>query len=542
MKCFSLLYLAIPVVHGLPRVQTPLGYPTSREFPFDQSFDKIAEKALKDYQVPGFSVSIVDCQDTHAKGYGIARFPSTKATADTLYFTASTTKSFTAASILKLIEEYEKTPYQLSLRTKIIDIVPWKLQDDYVTTHATLEDALSHRTGLPRHDMSYGGPNFTIDDLLRSLPHLPLTREIRQEFQYCNIMFVILTRVIEKLSGTSIAQFFKNNIWQPLGMNNTFMNVEEAKMTGLLADGHWFNNDTGSFDVYPTIDPLFVAGAGGAISSVTDYAKYLRAMLNDDLSILSAASYRELRTGRIVTPSLPLGMDQGPAAYSLGWFVSVYEGYELIQHTGGVPGFATLMLYVPELDWAVSVMANAAEGGSVLLFRIGLELLGRRIKLRHVPDVDGLWRNASRIRLDIMKNLRAVAFPDAPPPDRAVRHALPLAAYTGVYQHPAYQRINITLAPAPTYVGVPVPSTGDDGRILHADVQNRTWPHVLDFEHVNAEHFLVRTHYLKDAKNFDLETEAMRAEFEVGSDSTVSRMGLGYEAMMGKDLIWFERV
>jgi hypothetical protein len=167
--------------------------------------------------------------------------------------------------------------------------------------------------------------------------------------------------------------------------------------------------------------------------------------------------------------------------------------------------------------------------------------LDRALGTKKSPDVGEIWNNMTTIRRDVMKNLRNIAFPDAPPPKKAIKHALPLDAYTGSYWNPGYRSINITLVPPPKYVGIPIPS--EDGLILHADVTNRTWLHVLDFEHVNAEHFLVRWHSKKDdATNFDLETEAMKAEFEIGSNSKVARMGLGYEPLMGNDLIWFDKV
>jgi CubicO group peptidase (beta-lactamase class C family) len=62
------------------------------------------------------------------------------------------------------------------------------MEDDYATHHVTIEDALSHRTGLPRHDMSYGGTydgrDGTIRDIVRSIRWLPMTEELRSKFQY----------------------------------------------------------------------------------------------------------------------------------------------------------------------------------------------------------------------------------------------------------------------------------------------------------------------------------------------------------------------
>jgi CubicO group peptidase (beta-lactamase class C family) len=104
------------------------------------------------------------------------------------------------------------------------------LPDPYFTEHITIEDALSHRTGMPRHDFSYGGTNENgekrgLRDLVRSLRHLPLTAPLRTKFQYCNMMYVTVSYVIETLTGVWLGDFLKDNIWEPLGMNSTVSRI-----------------------------------------------------------------------------------------------------------------------------------------------------------------------------------------------------------------------------------------------------------------------------------------------------------------------------
>jgi CubicO group peptidase (beta-lactamase class C family) len=99
------------------------------------------------------------------------------------------------------------------------------LENDYATTHTTIEDALSHRSGLPRHDFSYGGlrdgKKATIKDTVRDLRYLKLTAEPRTTFQYCNLMFVVASHVVESLTGVWLGDFLKEQIWEPLGMKST---------------------------------------------------------------------------------------------------------------------------------------------------------------------------------------------------------------------------------------------------------------------------------------------------------------------------------
>ena len=109
-------------------------------------------------------------------------------TPSTLFYAGSTTKAFTAAALSLLIDnssQYANIQWDSPISQLIRE--DFVLENEYATSHVTLEDALSHRTGMPRHDMSYGGhydghpagPR----DLVRSLRWLPLTAEPRTRFQ-----------------------------------------------------------------------------------------------------------------------------------------------------------------------------------------------------------------------------------------------------------------------------------------------------------------------------------------------------------------------
>lgn len=82
---------------------------------------------------------------------------------------------------------------------------------------------------MPRHDFSYGGPNFTVRDAVRSLRYLPLTAEIRTKFQYCNLMYVVVSHAIETIAESWLGDVLFERIWKPLGMLNTFFSLEDAE-------------------------------------------------------------------------------------------------------------------------------------------------------------------------------------------------------------------------------------------------------------------------------------------------------------------------
>ena len=141
----------------------------------------------------------------------MATFPDKPMTSENLFYTASTTKSFTAAAVSLLIDDSVNSSASLSWEVPLAEVMreDFVLADDHATAHVTIEDALSHRTGMPRHDLTYGGPNVTIRDVVRNLRHLPLTAEIRTRFQYCNMMYIVISHFIETWTGMWLGDFLR---------------------------------------------------------------------------------------------------------------------------------------------------------------------------------------------------------------------------------------------------------------------------------------------------------------------------------------------
>jgi CubicO group peptidase (beta-lactamase class C family) len=454
------------------------------------------------------------------------------------------TKSFTAASVLLLIQDRSSssdthrltTP--LTLQTPLSSLINFAVPDNSVTVHATLEDALSHRTGMPRHDLSYGGPGFTLSDMVRHMRYLPLTAELRQKFQYCNMMYSAVGFAVEKLSGMWLGTFFRQRIWHPLEMNSTFLSLEDAKRaekeTGsALAKGYYFENSTGYHEqTYFESGPS--SGAGAIISTALDFAKYLRALIIEH-HFLSKDSYKQLRTPRSIIDWESLGMSfTGPVSYSLGWMISVHRDRVVIHHSGSVPGFGSNMAYLPQEKWGVVAMVNADLDGSMLVQHVTFELMDRFLKTPVGDRVDWIKETEKyfRKKKEAFEGARSRLFPKAPAKGSKgiVSPALLLEKYAKRYFHKGYGEVELKFAEL---------EAGKE-KFLYADVANKTLSHRLTMEHVNGEHFLVWMKGLGNTSN--LECQAMRGEFRIGSDGRVAEMGIGYEPAMEEEKIWFSMI
>ncbi|TVY91494.1 Protein flp, partial [Lachnellula willkommii] len=357
--------------------------------PFDAKFAKLVKDTLDLWHVPGVSISVVDGNDTWAEGYGISAFPSTPVTPETLFFGASTTKAFTAAAVALLISSSNHTG--LSWDTPISSLIrdDFVLPDLYSTAHVTIEDALSHRTGMPAHDASYGGTDETgekrgVRDLVRSLRHLPLTAPLRTRFQYCNMMFGTVSHVVETLTGVWLGDFLKENIWEPLGMKSTYFDTSTAQAAPEpLAQGYVYYEK--KYKPVPYMDLHIVSGAGAVISNVLDYSKWIRAFLTTS-GPLSKSDYAALKTPRMLLPrseemSLYTKPYTGPNSYSLGWFNGVYQGHEYFGHSGGMEAFGAEVVLFPSLNYGLVSFGNTGQTSNFAILKLIYHLIDEKLAI-----------------------------------------------------------------------------------------------------------------------------------------------------------------
>ncbi|MCJ1313420.1 hypothetical protein MMC25_007098 [Agyrium rufum] len=459
-----------------------------------------------------------------------------------MYATGSTTKSFTAAAMSMIIDDTAKSKNPITWTTPISSIIrdDYVLTDAYATTHLTIEDALSHRTGLPSHDyalISSSSPQ----EAVRRLRYLPFSAEIRTKFQYCNLGFVTISHVIETITGKWLGDFFRERIWEPLMMTSTYFSVHDVikanKTDGTLARGYFYLKGVNIQIPEPYLDSPAISGAGNIFSTVEDYAKYLQSMLYFRPPI-SLRGHIDLRTPRSI---VGLGLvGEGPVTYSLGWDLRTYYGAEIIEHQGGLPGFSSYMLYLPSSGYGFVLMANAGEIGNIALSVLMGDLLNTHLRVPERQQID--WMSIYDYYLEYrdaqLNKSRENLYPDAPPQEEAMLPSLPIEDYAGTYTHPAYETMKVEVLDLEKVR----PGAGLNGtsKVLHAKFGGFL-KYDLSFSHVNGEHWLV-WESLHKGSNHSQVMAATKAEFEIGSDGRVKQLGAVLEAAMGDDKMWFTKV
>ncbi|KAK6850794.1 hypothetical protein PG987_000428 [Apiospora arundinis] len=524
------------------------------ENPLDDAFERLALKTLDEFHVPGLAIAIVDGENTWAAGYGNATLPGTPVTPSTLFYGGSTTKAFTAAAFAQLISDSDAHP-DLTWRTPLSSLI----RDDFVLEpayewaqeHLTLEDALSHRTGFPRHDKSlstaYGpdGHKATMRDITQSLRHLPMVHEPRVEFRYCNLMFMVASHVLQTLTGRWLGTTLREGIWKPLGMNATYFSLEDAQAAPEhLAMGYWWDYGSssspesktkGGYGEVPFAGLDEASGAGAVVSNVLDYAKWIRCLANE-AEPLSKAAHTAIKTPRITPMGNSKGWD-GPGSYALGWMMNPYKGHTVYNHGGGMEGYGAEVFFMPDLGYGVVTLANTARTSNYAGKTLAWKLINDKLGVAEEDRYD--WAAAGKKAIhDVFSGYDSAVerlYPDRAEP--SLPPALPLQKYAGTYYHPAYQNLTVEVVDNDDSPLGPRQSSKTQ---LKASRANAVWDMSYDFEHVSGEFWAVFID-LKKSPNW-LSGEVAKAEFRLGSDGWPDELVVEYMEDGNEGVITYERV
>ncbi len=343
---------------------------------FGRLEDFIFEKMSKTH-LPGLSVAIVkDGEVVYSRGFCFRDLEyGLRATPETLYGIGSVTKSFTALSIMQLMEEGK-----LSLDEPISKYVPLDLKSveepvriRHLLSHASGIPALAYAEALIRYMTGAGDkwiPIASYEDIftfMKEANQWALTRPGKRWF-YLNEGYVILGYIIEKLAGMRYEEYVKKKILEPLQMNRSFFKKEEVEADLDVATPYIITRDGECKKSMYAYSPI--SSDGGLISNVLDLARYITMYLNrgkyDGNTLLPSDFIEEMEKPRI---KLPLQIFGGEA-YGYGLhIIPNFFGNKLVGHGGSVLVATAYMGYIPEKGMGVALLAN---GSGYPLSQIGL--------------------------------------------------------------------------------------------------------------------------------------------------------------------------
>jgi CubicO group peptidase (beta-lactamase class C family) len=363
---FAVLFFSILVMPAVAAA-APAG---PAEKTVDDALAKRIDAVMAEIYKPGEPGAAIivrkDGKTIFRKGYGMADMElGVPVEPDMVFRLGSITKQFTAVSILILAEQGK-----LSLQDEITKVLP-----DFPTQGRTItiEHLLTHTSGLKSYtNLSEWLPLWRKDMTVREI--IDLTKDKPMEFapgerwNYNNTGYVLLGAVIEKVSGLTYEDYVNKNIFGPLGMKHSYYGNTERIIPRRIP-GYQMGKD--GFVNAPYLSMTQPYAAGSLLSSVDDLAIW-----ND--AVFSGKLLKKEWLDKAFTP-YPL-KNGGSTGYGYGWFIANYQGHRFIEHGGGINGFSTYEMTLPEDHIFLAILTNSAigsRGPEPRAFKIATLLLGK---------------------------------------------------------------------------------------------------------------------------------------------------------------------
>jgi CubicO group peptidase (beta-lactamase class C family) len=348
-------------------------------------------RILNRWPAVGFALGVVRngrLESFH--GHGLADIASGKpVTEDTVFRIASITKTFTSVAVMQLCEEGLvdlDAPANDYLRA--FKLIPARV--DF--RPATVRHLLTHTAGVPQvANLSHAlrhlsgitvGESYSVGERLPTLAEyyggtLRLVGEPGTRFTYSDHSFATLGQIVADVSGLPLDRYFREHIFEPLGMADTDL-LRSEQVKSRLATGY----SLGSRGPRAVSDREWVTAAASSICSTPrDMARYLAALIggggNEHGSVLEPATLASMFEAHYRTDARVPGM-------GLGFFRIDLGGHLAVEHQGLLPGFNSQIFVAPDDGVGVMAFTNGARGAMFWLAPETGRLLGRLIG---VPDI-----------------------------------------------------------------------------------------------------------------------------------------------------------
>jgi CubicO group peptidase (beta-lactamase class C family) len=404
-------------------------------------FDEFMAKAMAEFKVPGAAVAVVQGgKILFSKGYGYRdvehKLPVTSAT---IFPIASITKSFTVTALGTLADQGK-----LDWDQPVREYLPgFRMNDPVATEQLTTRDMVTHRSGLPRHDLVWYSSHFTREQLVDRLRYLESNKPIRSTFQYNNLMFMTAGYMGGRLYGASWEDLVRQRVLEPLGMTNTKFSSDEARKTPDYALPYRKNRKTEVVSAIEFSHWGDVGPAGAMNSCIDDMAKYLLMHANkgsvDGKQILGKNNADQMQSPQMVIQGSPLFPEQSETSYGMGLFIETYRGHKHVFHGGNLDGFSLQLSFLPNDGLGVVVLTNL--DGTPLRDLVPYYVYDRLLGLSSIDWVGRYHEIEEKAR-----HQELAADKQGYTGRKTGTHpSHELAEYAGQFEHPGYGTLSIRL-------------------------------------------------------------------------------------------------
>ena len=337
---------------------------------------------------PGISAAVIHDQEVvWSKGFGYADVENgIPAAPDTIYRVASISKLFTSTALMQLIEKGK-----LNLFDPIRDYLPcFDIKDEKGPIN--LVNLVTHTSGLPREA---AGPYWTTNqfpetaELIKNLPGQTHTLPVWRKWKYSNLAVSLAGMIVEEVAGKRYEDYVKENILDPLGMSDSFM--ETVPMShSKLAKGYGRRMPDGSREASDFTDCKGITPAANLATTVMDLAKFAMLQFREDQEegVLKGETLREMHRPHWVDPKWTMG-------WGIGFGITRLKDKTYIGHGGAVKGYRTNLRISLDDKVAVIVFTNADDGEPIKYVDKAFPWVAHPLaeKPEDVKSIDESWRD-----------------------------------------------------------------------------------------------------------------------------------------------------
>jgi len=364
----------------------------------------VVSTLAEELQIPGVAVGLLHDGQEHHAFHGVTSIDNPLPVDErTLFLCGSTTKTFTATAIMRLVEQG-----RVDLDARVRSYLPeFRVVDQEAANAVTVLQLLNHTAGWDGDFFKNTGEG---DDALER--YVEAMAELRQLTQpgeavsYNNASFGIAGRLIETVAEMPYEEAVRTLLVEPLGLEDTLF-FSRQMMTRRFAAGHQRLQDGGT-SVMPFGIPRGANPEGGLATTTRDLVSWARCHLEDGDPILSPELARTMREPTVRAPGWSAG-----DAVGLSWLLSDVAGLWVVGHGGAMPGQLSLFKTVPERGFALASCTNAQPVGSAFNERI-MRWAWETVLETPIPEPETVARSADDVtpfcgRYETVANVVTVA-------------------------------------------------------------------------------------------------------------------------------------
>ena len=352
----------------------------------NQAIDRIFTEWNKT-DVPGCALGIIkEGKLIYAKGYGMANMEyDIPNSASSVFRIGSTSKQFTAASIV-LLAEKDKLSLDDNLKSLFPDF------PDYAKK-ITIRHLLNHTSGIRDYlQISYlkglGDDDYYTDDNVMKwlINQTDLNFSPGEEYLYSNSGYWLLGQIVKKVAGMNMAEFAMKEIFEPLEMNSTHFHNDHTQIVKNRASGYVPDNNENFKISMTTLDMI---GDGGIFTTINDIKKW------DDDYYETAVLSKEL--WNVMTQQGVLNNGE-VIDYASGLMISKYKGLKTVRHGGAFVGFRAEILRFPEQKLSIAIFANRGDANPSRMANQVADIL---LKDKLIENID---KKDKKVKFDITED------------------------------------------------------------------------------------------------------------------------------------------